>query len=196
VRYWQISGGDDWTSKDTYLIAAKPPDTLKSSIRSLRYTNFDIDDPLLRQMLQALLMDRFQLKFHRDTKTGDVYLLERSEKPLALNPAKVPPGATESDSFGSIGYVGGRWSIFATTMAQLARFAAGPILHATVLDHTGLTGAFDYKQRQPEVAPAYGSDQQLDSFRDFLSQAGLKWERSKGPVEAFVIDRAAKPTMD
>jgi len=48
-------------------------------------------------MLQALLIDRFQLKFHRETKTGDVYLLEQSGKPLALHL--------------NIGYVGAEWNI-------------------------------------------------------------------------------------
>ena len=102
MSFWQISGGDEWVSKDTYFVEANPPDALRSRIKSLRHTLFGIDDPLLRQMLQALLVERFQLKFRRETKTGDVHLLKRNEKPLALNPAKIPAGALESNSFGSI----------------------------------------------------------------------------------------------
>ncbi len=197
LSLWQISGGDEWTAKDTYDVEAKPPAALQSGIKSLRYTNFEIEDGRLREMLQALLTDRFQLKLHRETKTGVVYLLERSGKTLRLRPAETPtagaaPSADRS-SFGSIGYVGGQWSIFATTMPQLASFASGVILRAPVLDRTGLQGAFDYKQRQPDLEPKYGGDQS-DSFLSYLAELGLKLGRTKGPVEAFVIDHAAKPS--
>jgi uncharacterized protein (TIGR03435 family) len=39
-------------------------------------------------MLQTLLTERFQLKVRRETKTGPVYLLERSGKTLPLRPTK------------------------------------------------------------------------------------------------------------
>lgn len=192
VGYWQISGGEEWTSNDTYFIEAKPPEGMQASIKGLRHTLFGIDDPVLRQMLQALLIDRFQLKVLRETRTGEVYLLKRNEKPLALKPASIPEGASESDPFGSVGFVSGKWGIFSTTMPQLAKFASDFILHAPVLDRTGLEGAFDYRQRQPELDPEYEGDKTA-SFKAFLVQAGFKWERSQGPVEMLVIDHAAKP---
>jgi uncharacterized protein (TIGR03435 family) len=191
LGFWQVSGGDEWVSKDIYFVEAMPPDALRSSIKSIRHTLFGIDDPLLRQMLQALLVDRFQLKFHQETKTGDVYLLKRNERPLALNPAKIPAGATEGNAFGSIGYAGGKWGIFATTMPELARFASA-ILNAPVLDRTELTGSFDFRQPQPDLEPQYDGDQ-TSTFKAFLSQAGIKWERTKGTVETLVIDHAVPP---
>lgn len=62
-------------------------------------------------MLQDLLLDRFQLRVHRETKTGDVYQLIRTDKPLGLNPAKIPEGRDPMSIRGSIGYAGGRWVI-------------------------------------------------------------------------------------
>src|SRR5882762_8699443 len=88
LSYWQISGGDAWTEKDNYNVEAKPGGNLRSSIKDLRHTLFGIEDEHLRQMLQALLIDRFQLKFHRETKTGDVYLLGRNGKTLGLHPTE------------------------------------------------------------------------------------------------------------
>jgi uncharacterized protein (TIGR03435 family) len=85
-------------------------------------------------MLQALFIDRFQLKFHRETKTGDVYVLRRSGKALALRATEAPSANAELRTFGSIGYVGGKWSMVATGMPQLAEFASMYILHAPVLD--------------------------------------------------------------
>jgi uncharacterized protein (TIGR03435 family) len=195
VVFWQVSGGEEWTSKDEYLVVAKPPEALQSRIRTFRYTLFDIDDPLLRQMLEALVVDRFQLKFHRESRNGDIYLLERNQKPLALKPAKTSEEVSERDSFGSIGYAGGKWNIFHSTMPQLAKFASGVILRAPVLDRTQLTGAFDYRQRQPDLEPQY-SGNQTDSFKAFLAQAGLRCERSTGAIEMFVIDHASRPDLN
>jgi uncharacterized protein (TIGR03435 family) len=197
LSYWQISGGDEWTQKGEYTVEAKPSAAMLSSIKDLRYTLFGIEDEHLREMLQALLIDRFQLKFHREMKTGDVYLLERSGKPLKIRPVEsMPPGAdsySDSHSFGSIGYAGGQWNIFATSMPQLAKFASDFVLHVPVLDRTGLSGRFKYRQRWPDLDPKYDGDQS-DSFRGYLKEIGLKLVPDKGPVETFVIDHAAKPS--
>jgi uncharacterized protein (TIGR03435 family) len=82
---------------------------------------------------------------------------------------------------------------YASSMPQLAKYAADYIAHIPVLDRTELSGPFDYKQRLPDLEPNYGPDQ-TDTFLHFLSELGLKLERSKGPVESFVIDHAAKPS--
>ena len=110
-------------------------------IKTLLYTWFGIEDEHLRQMLQALLIDRFQLKFHRETKTGDVYLLEQGGKPLALHAADTPHGGADPEGYGNIGYVDARWSIYAYSMPQLAKFAADYMVHVPVLDRTGLSGS-------------------------------------------------------
>src|SRR5262249_26462988 len=113
VSHWQISGGDEWTDKELYTIEAKPSDSMRASIKSLRFTLFGLEDEHLRQMLQALLVDRFQLKFHRDTKTGDIYFLERSGKALRMRPTNNSAETAENSelsAFGSIGYAGGGWN--------------------------------------------------------------------------------------
>jgi uncharacterized protein (TIGR03435 family) len=159
---------------------------------------FDIEDEHLREMLQALLIDRFQLKVHRETKTGDVYLLERSGKTLRLTPAEAPSADKEPSPdrslFGEIGYVDGKWSLFSFSMPQLAKFTSDYMLHVPVLDRTGLSGPFDYRQAVPDDEPVYGSPGNVDSFMNMLSVVGLKLERSKGPVETLVIDKAEKPS--
>jgi uncharacterized protein (TIGR03435 family) len=193
LSYWQISGGDAWAANEEYDVEAKPaPD---AHINDLRHTSYGIESEKLREMLQALLINRFQLKFHRETKTGDVYRMERSGKALALHPSEGPSQtaapADDRGSFGSVGYVAARWGIYSTSMPQLAKFASDNILHAPVVDRTELSGSFDYKQRQPDAEPNYSDNS--DSFLRFIAEMGLKLERAKGPVEVFVIDHAAKP---
>jgi uncharacterized protein (TIGR03435 family) len=199
LSYWQISGGEEWIEKEEYNIEAKPSEAMQARIKDLRYTLFGIESEPLREMLQALLIERFQLKFHRETKTGDVYLSERSDKTLRVRPTEIPAEDADHPSgqgaFGSIGYVGGKWGIFATSMPQLAKFAADHVLHVPVLDRTDLQGAFDYRQAQPDLEPNYSGDQS-DSFRHALAEMGFKLVRAKGPVETLVIDSAAKPRPD
>jgi len=198
LSYWQVSGGDAWVGKDAYNIEAKPPADVRPSIKDLRYTLFGIEDKRLREMLQSLLIDRFRLQFHRETKTGGIYLLQRNGKPLRLRPTEIPPAgaglAADRSSFGSIGYAGGTWVISATTMPQLADFASAYYLHAPVLDRTELNGLFDYRQPAADEEPNYSDNS--ESFQRLLSELGLKLVRSKGPVEVFIIDRAEKPSQN
>ncbi|MGD0497354.1 MAG: M56 family metallopeptidase [Bryobacteraceae bacterium] len=196
LSYWQVSGGDAWTEKNEYDVEAKPPENLRSSIKDLRYTWFGIEDEHLRQMLQVLLIDRFELKFHRETKMGNVCLLERSGKSLRLKPSgtsSVGPSPPDGAGlFACIGYANGRWVISATSAPQLAKFASDYYLHTPVLDRTELSGSFDYKQPVPDEDPHYGDN--TDSFLRLIPELGLKLERTKGPVETFVIDHAALPS--
>jgi uncharacterized protein (TIGR03435 family) len=194
VSYWQISGGEPWMEKDSFDIEAKTPEHLLPRVKTLRYSNYGIEDGLLREMLRGLLMDRFQLKFHRETKTGNVYRLETKGETQRLKPTETPTADAAEKTFGSIGFVGGRWSIFSTSMPQLAKFAADNILRAPVVDATGLSGMFDY--RQPALSDGEAMPDHNDSFLRFIAEIGLRLERGKGPVEALVIDHAEKPAAN
>lgn len=170
---------------------------MRSTVKDLRSTPFAIEDEQLRKMLQAFLIERFQLKFHRESKTADVYQLKRSAKRLRLHPAEVSPaGESISDRspFGTVGYAAGRWVISRTTMPQLAQFASDFVVRAPVVDRTDLHGAFDYRQASSD--PDTNSSEFADSFLRLIAELGLKLEHSKGTVETFVIDHAAKPSPD
>ena len=60
------------------------------------------------------------------------------------------------------------------------------------MDRTELNGSFDYKQSVPDLEPNYSDNS--ESFLRLLPELGLKLERSKGSIEIFVIDHAAKPS--
>jgi uncharacterized protein (TIGR03435 family) len=189
--WWQISDGPDSVAKDSYDIVAKAPETSPPTVFSLRHSLFELEDPRLRQMLQALLIDRFQLRFHRETKTGPVLLLVKSGKPILLHANKMVDGKDpHPDGFAQVGWAGD-WNMFNVTMPQLAKFASGYALHQTVLDKTGLDGSFDYRSKLSLTSPQNGDDV---SFRFFLEEIGLKLVPSTGPVETFVIDHAEPPS--
>ena len=50
------------------------------------------------EMMQGMLVERFGLKFHRDKKDFQVYVLERGKKPLALKPSPVDEAAIDRSS--------------------------------------------------------------------------------------------------
>jgi hypothetical protein len=166
VGYWQISGGEDWMEKDVYDVEAKAPQ--QSGTYSLRHTRFGIEDERLRQMLQTLLTDRFQLKLHRETKTGSIYLLEKGSKTFLLRPTKFTedqPALGDPGFSGEVEHAGGHWFLFNASAPQLAKIEQ---------DNSDFEG----------------------SLTTFIQDVGLKLTPSKGPVETLVIEHAQKPSAN
>src|SRR6185312_10232793 len=62
VRAFQILGGPPWIDRDAFDIVAKPKARVTNGKRN-------------REMVQSLLVERFKLKFHRETKELPIYLL-------------------------------------------------------------------------------------------------------------------------
>lgn len=191
---WQIAGGEPWTQSDLYVVEAKPSEEWQSRIVSFRTTWTGIEDDTLRAMLQALLVERFQLKTHRETKMGAVYVLKQSGKTLRLR--RPPQGAADTrppSNLATAGYAGGKWSIDGMSMRQLAEFASAYYLHAPVLDQTGLEGPFSYRQAAEDIDPVYTSN---DNFLRMISDVGLRLDRTEGQVETLVIDAVARPSAN
>jgi uncharacterized protein (TIGR03435 family) len=89
--------------KELYDVEAKPPESDQSNSWNVRYTWWRIEDERLRQMLQALLLERFHLKFVRENSTGPIYLLQKSGKALLLRPTKAGSAASPEISAEAIG---------------------------------------------------------------------------------------------
>ena len=198
ISYWQLSGTESWMEKDQYDLEAKPPADLQPAITNLRHSLFDIDDERLREMLQALIIDRFHLKFHRETKIGKVYLLEKKGSTVnihATDDASIERRMPGNPNASSIGFAGEKWNMFNTSMPQLAKWASDIIVHAPMVDRTELSGHFDYRQSTKLLDSELDSDSNnAGPFFLFLQEMGLKLSEDKGPVEAFVVDHAEKPT--
>ncbi len=80
------------------------------------------------------------------------------------------------------------------TMGQLSGSLSG-ILGQPLLDHTGLTGRFDFTLAWVSESAAsqdpIGPTTPLDALRD---QLGMKVESTKGPVKILVVDKVEKPS--
>jgi uncharacterized protein (TIGR03435 family) len=157
LERFQVTGGPAWISKDQFDIGARPPASSKSSKTLGRRSQLNDEQ---RQMLLALLVERFHLKYHREARQGSVYLLVRADKKLKLEEAK----DKENDDRPWVGSpnngvirgdgIAGRNISMPVLASRLSGYMERP-----VLDRTGLEGTFDFKFEyvSDEVSPDVAS---------------------------------------
>lgn len=123
IRDFQISGGPSWLDSDRFDIVAKPEG---------RSTPAQVP-----QLVQSLLVDRFKLKFHRETKEMLVLALVVGKNGPKLKPTKPEDDAARPNR-GFQGRMGDMTALGADMAALAARLTA--ILGRPVIDRTALTG--------------------------------------------------------
>ena len=210
VKDFQISGGPSWIDSDGYTITAK---TSGEGTPKERFEKMML-------MLQVLIEDRFQLRFHRATKEMPIYALtvaKSGKLPPAdcvqfdekNRPAPPAPGQPPIRFCGNIrgGRSGPNSTLDASgiTTEGLIRWLSNTT-GRTIVDKTGFTGTFDAKlEYLPEMAqnvkptddgaPAPALENAAPSlFTALQERLGLKLESERGPVEILVIDRIERPT--
>lgn len=189
VQPFQILGGPSWINDTRYDIIALPPPS--SAARKLHppspKTPPNAEE---RAMLQNLLMDRFQLKFHWESKVGPVYILETGKKSLNLRPAEHKTDYPWAGSISRGGIDGDGLAGDNISMPQLAA-RLSPYLDRPVLDETGLKGSYDFSYRYSSNP----SRSDIDScIFTSIREIGLKLKAGKGPVRTIVIDHVEPPT--
>jgi uncharacterized protein (TIGR03435 family) len=144
-----------------------------------------------RKMLQSLLVERFGLKFHRGTKEGDVYVLEKGDKPLKLKAPKDDHAFSWAGGVEGGGvYDGAGMAGTNISMAQLTMRLSG-FLHRTVLDQTAISGAYDFEFRTGNADA--DADVTAAIFAS-MQGIGLRLKAAKGPVETIVVDHVERPS--
>jgi uncharacterized protein (TIGR03435 family) len=208
VQSFQIYGGPDWMNSAGYAIEAKAE-----------------GDPTQSQiwlMLQSVLLDRFRLKVHRETKVLPLYALTAAKSGLKL-PKPTEGGCIETApvkgqrppdpcGYATVAFepakgleVEGRQLSMADLIKQLSA-----ILQRPIVDQTGFLGKFDVNLRfayDQEVTVGIGNpwlqsnpgqpgdpEGSPSIMTALQQQLGVKLESTKGPVEILVIDRAERPT--
>jgi uncharacterized protein (TIGR03435 family) len=189
VQDYQISGGPKWAGEDRYDIEARPPADSKSAKVNPANIKLPPESEEL-QMLRALLAARFRLSLHEESKEGPV---------LALVIASHGPRLTESRDKGALPAVTyGRTGkaeppdVIQGYNASMARLATrlSSLIGGTVLDKTGLNGAFDFRL---QYSASLSISDDGPSLSSAIQQLGLMLVPAKVPVPLLVIDRAEKP---
>ena len=207
---FEVAGGPAWIRWDRFDVNA-------TAGREVSLTE-------LRSMLQSLLIDRFTLKAHYETRQGPVYrmTLSQREKPGpqlrraagecsgVADPLRgITPGQAEPCGyFGPsptvpIGSDKAYQAIRGMTMEDLA-LRLYPYLGRRVIDATGLAGYFDGEfEFTAEIVmppPPPGLPNPYDGrvlpsiFSVLPQQLGLRLQSERGPVEILVIEHAEQPT--
>jgi uncharacterized protein (TIGR03435 family) len=193
VKDYQVSGVPSWA------------DSLMFNITALSPGPDEATQDQARVMLQSLLADRFQVKFHRESKVLPVYYLVQSKSSKKFTPA----GADETFSWKVTPEPGGLMRSKATK-ESIGDFVqlVGASADRPVIDKTGITGFIDYDilfeppgAARPSVEgggagkPTPNPD---DLNRAVIAaiqdQLGVKLQSAKDTVEILVIDHSERPS--
>lgn len=185
-----ISGGPSWVESQHFDIQAVTP----GDVQPRRLEQM--------QMLRALIVERFGLKFHRDQKEFSIY-----ELTIAKGGPKLNPAATPADPPQLIGIVyPDRIEVPAksVTMDDFVAMLQRATLDRPTVNRTGLSGKYDFKldwapdetQYSGELPKASDDAPAPPLFTAIQEQLGLKLTATRGMVNALVIDHAKKPAED
>jgi len=145
-----IAGAPPWLDSDRFDILAKissdgPDDAASRSS--------DIDQEQLRQMLQALLIDRFKMKIHTEDRPINTYTLtSAAPKLIKADPTSRThciegTGPDGKDPRMATPVLNRLVTCQNITMPQLAdqfRMIAGGYIYGSILDETGLKGSWNF----------------------------------------------------
>jgi uncharacterized protein (TIGR03435 family) len=194
----QIAGGPSWLDSDKYDVTGRPDVPGQPSVAQIKI------------MLQKLVADRFQLKFHREKKELSVYAIGIAKAGAKISKSQTDPNGLPSLFFGGGGPGGGMsFNVRNATIADVAGTLQAVVLDKPVVDQTGLAEKYDFIVKftpDPGQMAGFGQggpppaadnpDAPPDLFAAFQQQLGLKIETSKAPVDVLVIDKVEKPSAN
>ena len=201
----RIIGGPSWLDTDRFDVLATTTTSAASS-------------ETIRQMLRALLAERFGLVVHTEAREMPIYALVVDKDDGRLGP-NLRRSATECGGRGGT-MVGGRVQCGilvsqgpgsgslrggGATIAEFVRLF-GDFLNRPVVDNTGLSGTFDFELQftaERSALPGAGvpgglttaADDEIPSlFTALQEQLGLKLNAQRGTTDVLVIDRVSQPS--
>jgi uncharacterized protein (TIGR03435 family) len=199
VHVRQITGGPAWLDSDRYDLTGRPDVPGQPNVAQIKI------------MLQKLVADRFQLKFHREKKELSVYAISVTKTGAKISKSQADPNSLPGLFFGGGGPGGGvSFNVRNATIAEVADTLQGSVLDRPVVDQTGFAEKYDFIVKftpEPGQMTGFGQggtpppaadnpDAPPDLFAAFQQQLGLKIETSKAPVDVLVIDKVEKPSAN
>jgi len=182
-----ISAGPGWMDEQKFTIeAVTPGDAAPTRMEQM-------------QMLRALLVERFGLKFHRQDKEFAIY-----ELTVAKGGPKLKSAAKPDDPPQIYGVVfPDRIEVPArsVTMDDFVAMLQRATLDKPTVNKTGLTGKYDFDLKFAQDSSQYGGQlptaaddaQSPPLFTALQEQLGLKLEATRGMVSAMIVDNVQKP---
>ncbi len=159
-------------------------------------------------MVQKLLLERFELAFHREKRDIPVYFLSVGKSGLKNMTASdstspFPSGLEFIPSAEGLSLPARN-----TAMAQFAQMLQQVVLDRPVIDKTGLPGRFDFgftftpdesqfDGHPPRLpTPANTTNSSPGLFDAIQQQLGLRLSPDRAPADVLVIDHVEKPSAN
>jgi uncharacterized protein (TIGR03435 family) len=187
----EITGGPAWLDSDHFNIEAVTPGEVRPTH----------DEQMA--MLRNLLADRFKLTFHRETKEFSIYELSVAKGGSKLKTSTAAP----DDPPQTISTVYPHRLLMPARNVAMSDFVSvlqRAILDRPVVDRTSLKGRFDFDLEWAPDETQFGGAISAASedapspplFSAIQQQLGLKLTATRGPLEAFVVDKAEHPSAN
>ncbi len=192
VQQKQVEGGPSWMDSEKFDIDAKPDvPGVPSGVQ-------------LKDMVKKLLADRFQLKFHKDSKEMSAYVLTVAKGGPKMTKNESDPKGLPGLFFQGLGIL----TVRNATMGNFAALMQSAVLDRPVVDRTGLTGKWDFLLKwTPDESqfggmgikvppPSNEADAPPPLFTAMPEQIGLKLEAAKTQVDVMVLDHVELPSAN
>jgi uncharacterized protein (TIGR03435 family) len=196
LAYWlhpkQLTGGPAWTESDRYDLTGKPDAPGQPNVDQMK------------TMIQKLLADRFQLKFHFEKRELPVYAIRIAKTGAKIIRSEDDPKGLPGWNFGRTP-AGTTFTFRNSLLSQVAALLQNS-MDRPVVDQSGLSERYDFKVTftpdatqaaligGPPPAAADNPDAAPDLFTAFQQQLELKLESTKAPVDVLVIDKVERPS--
>ncbi len=158
-----------------------------------------------KMLFQSVLTDRFKLTFHHDQRELSVYVLTVGKGGPKLTESTSPASNPGAFFFRGLGDL----TVANFTMKDFCGGMQGSVMDKPVVDHTGLTGRYDFKLKwTPDESQfsAFGAHIQPPATEDpnappslytaIQEQLGLKLDAARAPADVLVIDHVERPSAN
>jgi uncharacterized protein (TIGR03435 family) len=192
----QIVGAPDWFDKDLFDIDGVPD------------VEGEPDDAQFTEMMQKLLADRFELKFHHEQRELSVYVITVAPGGPRMEKSDTPANQGGGFTFRGLGDL----TVVNNTITGFANGMQGAVMDKPVVDRTGLTDRYNFQLKwtpddsqfgqfrgtaTPRPPPAGDNPNAPPSLYTAMpEQLGLKIEAGKAMDDVIVIDRVEKPSAN
>ena len=194
VHSKQIVGAPDWANSVHYDITGIPDAPGRPSQKQMGI------------LIKKLLIDRFQLKSHTETRVLSVYAITVAKDGPKMTKNAGPANAPQGFGFRSLGDL----TVRNQTMNDFATWMQAGVMDRPVVDQTGLTDRYDFQLKwTPDDSQftQWGANVVVPPTNDtpnappnlytaIQQQLGLKIEPTKAPDVVLVIDHVEKPSAN
>jgi uncharacterized protein (TIGR03435 family) len=182
VKDFQVMGGPTWVDREHYDITAKLE----------RVDPQRPDGSQLREALQTLLADRFQLSVHHELKEVAGFALMADKGGFKLTP--VADGGNHATS--SRGAISRQLTASQVDMGRVAAFLARET-GRPVEEQTHIPGLFTFTLEWARDDPKNSNSEQPELpslFKALQEKLGLRLESRRILVDLLIVDKAERPS--